>query len=208
MKRRTYSRTDAEELNVFPAFTDLMTNAFMILSLFLLMALLQAQFLNQKLQAAAPIIIDEQSGNFKFKSGSAELNTDSKKYIAQEIIPSIKQSAKTHDVDFIQVIGHTDGQEIGSIGNLDKMLEKVANRDASVTSLKAGSNADLGLMRALAVIQEIKNTNQFKNIEFRAYSAAQLYLPSGELASLDRKNNEDRRRIEIRFIPPGKQQKY
>lgn len=207
MRKKTYFRTEAEELNVFPAFTDLMTNAFMILSLFLLMALLQAQYLNRKLQAAAPIIIDEQSGNFKFKSGSAELNTDLKNYIAQKIIPSIERISKTHDIEFIQVIGHTDGQEIGSVGNLDKMLEKVANRQASVTTLKAGSNTDLGLIRALAVIQEIQKDNQLKNIEFRAYSAAQLYLPSGKLASLDRKNNEDRRRIEIRFIPPGTPEK-
>lgn len=207
MKRRTYSRNESEELNVFPAFTDLMTNAFMILSLFLLMALLQAQYLNRKLQAAAPIIIDEQSGNFKFKSGSAELNNDLKNYISQIIIPNIESITKIHDIEFIQVIGHTDGQGIDSVGNLDKMLEKVANREASVTTLKAGSNADLGLMRALAVIQEIKKVEQLKKIEFRAYSAAQLYLPSGKLASLDRNNNEDRRRIEIRFIPPGKQQK-
>lgn len=207
MKRRTYYRNESEELNVFPAFTDLMTNAFMILSLFLLMALLQAQYLNRKLQAAAPIIIDEQSGNFKFKSGSAELNSDLKNYISQVIIPNIESITKTHDIEFIQVIGHTDGQGIDSVGNLDKMLEKVANREVSVTTLKAGSNADLGLMRALAVIQEIKKVEQLKKIEFRAFSAAQLYLPSGELASLDRKNNEDRRRIEIRFIPPGKQQK-
>jgi outer membrane protein OmpA-like peptidoglycan-associated protein len=206
MRKRTYSRNDSEDLNVFPAFTDLMTNAFMILSLFLLMALLQAQYLNRKLQAAAPIIIKEESGNFKFKSGSAELNSDLRNYINQEIIPNIESITKTHDIEFIQVIGHTDGQEIGSIGNLDKMLEKVATGEVSVTKLKAGSNADLGLMRALAVIQEIRKADQLKNIEFRAYSAAQLYLPSGQLASFSRKNDADRRRIEIRFIPPGKQQ--
>ena len=58
-------------------------------------------------------------------------------------------------------------------------------------------------MRALAVVQELQNTG-LQNIEFRAYSAAQLYLPSGKLAPLDRQPDQTRRRIEIRFIPPGR----
>ena len=59
-------------------------------------------------------------------------------------------------------------------------------------------------MRALAVVQELQEEEQFKNIKFRAYSAAQLYLPSGELAPANRQADENRRRIEIRFIPPGR----
>ena len=55
-------------------------------------------------------------------------------------------------------------------------------------------------MRALAVVQELQKTG-LQNIEFRAYSAAQLYLPSGNLAPVNRKPDETRRRIEIRFIP-------
>lgn len=40
-----------------------------------------------------------------------------------------------------------------------------------MSKLSAGSNADLGLMRALAVVQELQNAG-LKNVEFRAYSAA------------------------------------
>ena len=40
-------------------------------------------------------------------------------------------------------------------------------------------------MRALAVVQELQNTG-LKDVEFRAYSAAQLYLPSGKLAPVNR----------------------
>ena len=57
-------------------------------------------------------------------------------------------------------------------------------------------------MRALAVVQELQNTG-LQNVELRAYSAAQLYLPSGNLSPVDRQPDETRRRIEIRFIPPG-----
>ena len=67
----------------------------MILCLLLLLVLLQSQKLNQdlkkankRLQSASPIVIDESSENFKFKSGSAELNPQLKKpYIQQNCNP-------------------------------------------------------------------------------------------------------------------------
>lgn len=206
MRTRSNRRntTENQELDVFPSFTDLMSNAFMIMSFLLLLALFQSLELNRRLQSATPIIIDEKSGNFKFKSGSAELTSDFQKYINREIIPQIEKIIIDREIDFIQVIGHTDGQVLGLTGNLDQNLEKVAKNQIKVTQLNPGSNADLALMRALAVVQELQKKGEFKNIKFRAYSAAQLYLPSGELAPLNRQADETRRRIEIRFIPPGK----
>ncbi len=213
MKRRTRSSKDSNSLDVYPAFTDLMSNAFMILSLFLLLALLESQRLNrnlqeanQRLQSASPIIIDEKSGQFTFVSNSAELTPELQKYITNQIIPTIQETIKKHEIDFVQIIGHTDGQEINSTGNLDKILEEVAKHQKAVKILKPGSNTDLGLMRALAVIQKIEETGQLKNVQFKAYSAGQLYLASGELSPINRNADANRRRIEIRFIPPGKKQ--
>jgi hypothetical protein len=54
----------------------------------------------------------------------------------------------------------------------------------------------------VANYENLQNSG-LQNVEFRAYSAAQLYLPSGNLAPINRKPDETRRRIEIRFIPPG-----
>lgn len=213
MSRRTYYRNEDKSVDVYPAFTDLMSNAFMILSLFLLLALFQSYNLiskleeaNRKLQTATPIVIDEKSGKFKFQSGSAELNPALKTYIRQRIIPAIETITKDREIDFIQVIGHTDGQGIQQTSNLDKNIESVASRKQSVKMLVPGSNTDLGLMRALAVVQEIENTGKLKNVKFRAFSAGQLYLPSGKLAAVNRDADASRRRIEIRFIPPGKKQ--
>jgi len=213
MSRRTYYRDEDKSVDVYPAFTDLMSNAFMILSLFLLLALFQSYNLiskleeaNRKLQTATPIVIDEKSGKFKFQSGSAELNPALKTYIRQRIIPAIETITKDREIDFIQVIGHTDGQEIQKTSNLDKNIESVASRKQSVKMLVPGSNTDLGLMRALAVVQEIESTGKLKNVKFRAFSAGQLYLPSGKLAAVNRDADASRRRIEIRFIPPGKKQ--
>ncbi|AKV65860.1 MULTISPECIES: OmpA family protein [Microcystis] len=213
MSRRTYYRDEDKSVDVYPAFTDLMSNAFMILSLFLLLALFQSYNLiskleeaNRKLQTATPIVIDEKSGKFKFQSGSAQLNPALKTYIRQRIIPAIETITKDREIDFIQVIGHTDGQGIQKTSNLDKNIESVASRKQSVKMLVPGSNTDLGLMRALAVVQEIENTGKLKNVKFRAFSAGQLYLPSGKLAAVNRDADASRRRIEIRFIPPGKKQ--
>lgn len=213
MSRRTYYRDEDKSVDVYPAFTDLMSNAFMILSLFLLLALFQSYNLiskleeaNRKLQTATPIVIDEKSGKFKFQSGSAELNPALKTHIRQRIIPAIETITKDREIDFIQVIGHTDGQGIKKTSNLDKNIESVASRKQSVKMLVPGSNTDLGLMRALAVVQEIENTGKLKNVKFRAFSAGQLYLPSGKLAAVNRDADASRRRIEIRFIPPGKKQ--
>ena len=206
-RRSLYTKPN---LNIYQSFTDLMSNAFMILSLFFLIALFASldlnrrlKIANERLQTATPIIIDEKSDKFKFQSGSAELTEELRDYISKEVGPNIKDIVEKRDIDFIQVIGHTDGQGIYNRSNLDQTLEKVANGDEAVKNLQAGSNADLGLMRALSVVQELKKTGMLNNVEFRAYSAAQLYLPSGELAPVNRDADASRRRIEIRFIPPG-----
>ena len=82
-------------------------------------------------------------------------------------------------------------------------LEKVANGDQDIGSLKPGSNADLGLMRALSVIKVLQKNPQLTGLEFRAYSAAQLTLPEGNFAPINRESDPNRRRIEIRFTRLG-----
>jgi len=210
MPRRFRETNDSEFLDVFPAFTDLMSNAFMILSLFLLLALIEAYRLNhnlskanERLQSATPILIDEKSGEFSFTSNSARLSPDLKRYLNEKKIPEIQDVLQTHDIDFIQVIGYTDSQEINRTGNLDRKLDRVTFNEEKVDVLIPGSNTDLGLMRALAIIQEIERSGKIKGTKFQAYSAAQIYDENGNLIKFDRKDNPRLRRIEIRFIPPG-----
>lgn len=132
-------------------------------------------------------------------------------YIRDQLTAQIDNVIQNQSIDFVQIIGHTDGQVLGikyTTGNLDQNLEKVSNNQLSVGELKPNSNTDLALMRALAVVQELQKQKQFKNVKFRAYSGAQLYIPSGEFAPINRKADETRRRIEIRFIPPGQKTEY
>jgi outer membrane protein OmpA-like peptidoglycan-associated protein len=202
MSRRIDRDHQDEDLNIFQAFTDLMSNAFMIISFLLLISLLQSISIAKKLESASPIIIDEKSGNFKFPSGSAELTPDLQKYIQAAILPEIKKATEKGNIDFIQIIGHTDSQGISNFSNLDGKLTSAATGNEKINALKAGSNSDLGLMRAVAVVQFL-NTKKLEKVKFRAYSAGQLYLPSGELAKSDIGADDTRRRIEIRFIPYG-----
>jgi outer membrane protein OmpA-like peptidoglycan-associated protein len=203
MSRQIDRHNHEEDLNIFQAFTDLMSNAFMVISFLLLVNVVQALSISQKLKSASPIIIDEKSGNFKFPSGSAELTPDLKKYIQTSIATEIEKAIKKDNIDFIQVIGHTDSQGISDISNLDGKLNSAAIGKGKITDLKAGSNADLGLMRAVAVVQFLQQTKKLDEVKFRAYSAAQLYLPSGKLASHNVIAEDTRRRIEIRFVPRG-----
>lgn len=166
MRTRSNRRntTENKELDVFPSFTDLMSNAFMIMSFLLLLALFQSLELNRRLQSATPIIIDEKSGKFQFESGKAQLKPELKKYVNEVIVPQIKKIIQERNIDFIQVIGHTDGQVLGLTGNLDHNLEKVARNQLKVNQLNAGSNADLALMRALAVVQELQKKKNLKTL--------------------------------------------
>ncbi|MDJ0573543.1 MAG: flagellar motor protein [Xenococcaceae cyanobacterium MO_234.B1] len=282
MKRTLrYRDNNTESLNVWPSFTDLMANAFMIISLFLLLALFKSLFLkytaeeteldltdserqvrilkrklavingklgesidtvrrlekssselqnllqrsnskvkilnsqvnvleleNQQLKSAPPVVVIQDSGEYRFASGSASLPNGLKNYISNDLVERIEEISQQRNLYVVEIIGHTDGQVIfNRTSNLDKNLEAVAQGNKSITTLIPGSNTDLGLMRALEVVKQLQLAQQkgrLQGVQFRAYSAAQLQLPSGNFASAERKSDAKRRRIEIRFSPLGK----
>jgi hypothetical protein len=277
-KRKLRSYEATEDLNVWPSFTDLMANAFMIISLFLLLALFKSLFFKyaaeeseqnlsdterqvrllqreiatlenelgesttdvsqlnrasaelrqlllnsseqsrsrvdilqleiKRLKSAPPVVVIQDSGGFQFDSGSAILPNDLKNYITVDLVDRIERISQQRSLYVVEIIGHTDGQVNFSKGNLDQQLEEVAQGKIPVESLRAGSNADLGLMRALEVVKQLQTvqeqTGRLEGVEFRAYSAAQLQLPSGDFAAANRNPDANRRRIEIRFSPLGK----
>ncbi|MDY6805874.1 MAG: hypothetical protein SXA11_19005 [Cyanobacteriota bacterium] len=267
--RRSRGFEENEELNVWPAFTDLMSNAFMILSLFLLLAIIKAVFVETvsdanedraleleedvtsleellkrrttrvrelegtvtglrgrvstlqsnldnrsdkigELEAeverlkSPPVIVIRDSQERRFESGSAALSGGLESFIEEDLVGQIENFAKEYEGYVVEVIGHTDGQvNIGAASNLDLALERVANGSEPVSTLQGGSNADLGLMRALAVVKQLQENPRLKKLglKFRAYSAAQLYTPGGDYAGVNRNPEESRRRIEVRFTP-------
>ncbi len=247
--RKSRYISNHKEPQIWASYTDLMSNAFMILTLFLVLVLFKLLVLNknakmtdndrqkqiEQLQAkvnrlgeyeikvkqltteierlsdidkkAPPVLLIKDSGAYKFESGSAVLPTQLAEFINTNLVKQIEEITKKHDIYVVEIIGHTDGQPNGFSGsNLDQNLEKVTLGNASVSTLKAGSNADLGLIRALEVTRQLQNIQQkgrLKGLQFRAYSAAQLFLPSGKFAPQNRDSDSSRRRIEIRFSPLG-----
>jgi len=179
----------------------------------------EAKEMQRKLKSAPVILIkdsdtDSKGRSLRFETGKANLPEGLKLFIENDLVTKLEKAAKEYpEYQFIDVIGHTDGQETiaqGNPSNLDTNLEGVAtNKDSNINTLQPGSNTDLGLIRALAVVkklQEIQVKNDgLKGLKFRAYSAGQLLLSSGEYAPSDRTSNPARRRIEIRFSPTPKQ---
>ncbi|VEP15652.1 Flagellar motor protein [Hyella patelloides LEGE 07179] len=280
-KRIKYQEVAEENLNVWPSFTDLMANAFMIISLFLLLALFKSLFLKytadetqlnlstseqqiillqreiallereaksknetinrlkensgnlsrlsselqtllersnsrlnivesevERLKSAPPIVVIQDSGEYQFASGSATLPQELKNYISIDLVERIEQISRQRNLYVVEIIGHTDGQvNFNGASNLDRQLESVAQGKQPISSLTPGSNADLGLMRALEVVKQLQLAQQqgrLAGVQFRAYSAAQLQLPTGDFAGTNRDPDANRRRIEIRFSPLGK----
>ncbi len=277
-KRKLRSYEATESLNVWPSFTDLMANAFMIISLFLLLALFKSLFLKytadeteqnlsdterqvrllqrelatlenelgestsnvrklkkassdlrqlllksneqsrsrvdilqseiKRLKSAPPVVVIQDSGGYQFDSGSAKLPKELRTYITIDLVDRIERISQQRNLYVVEIIGHTDGQVNFGNGNLDQQLEEVAQGKQPVDSLKPGSNADLGLMRALEVVKQLQavqeQTGRLEGVQFHAYSAAQLQLPTGEFATPNRNPDANRRRIEIRFSPLGK----
>lgn len=212
MNRRSRHTDYNEDLNIWSAFTDLMSNAFMILLFLLLIVSVKytVSQISNKNTRTPPIIIIKDEGAYRFASGSAELPQPMYNYIWTKIVPEIERKTKEYNINTVEIIGHTDGQANGSaISNLDQNLENVANSDVPIQNLKAGSNADLGLMRSLALVRVLRyiqtKEHRLQGLKFRAYSAAQLILPSGEFAQPSIAHQEDatRRRIEIRFTRLG-----
>ena len=212
MARRSRYTEYNEDLNVWQAFTDLMSNAFMILVLFLFLTIIISQITKDPgSRDTPPIIIIKDQGDYRFASGSAEIPQKMSTYILKQIVPEIEKRTKQYGINVVEIIGHTDGQPNGKvISNLDVNLENVVSDNLPIGKLQAGSNADLGLMRALSVVKVLgdiqKKQGKLSGLSFRAYSAAQLILPKGKFAGIARKEDVTRRRIEIRFTRLGEVQ--
>lgn len=180
--------------------TDMLTNTLLILSLFIAVMTL-AKAMNPK----APSINLEDSSKYRFASGSFSLTADFKSALRNEAMPMIRQTIRCFGSDSIELVGHTDGTPAGGASNLDRLLSGGAG-PSTLQRLNAGSNADLGLLRALAVKTEIQSLlgKEGSGISYRALSAGSLIGTNGSIDPAGNKNDGSRRRIEIRFFRNSK----
>lgn len=171
------------------------------------------------------IISQKTNKVYVFEKGSAEISTafsgglkmkDVGEFenIKRQIL--LRNTKDRQAVDTLEIVGHTDGQSVGTSGNLDQRLPLfLARQERHLHGMVAGSNNDLGLMRALAIqvaweefvaSQSEPEKGQLQKIAVRSYSAGQTIPPEG-VALNDpirlKEENKAARRIEVRLTKLG-----
>jgi len=120
-------------------------------------------------------------------------------------VPLLDSLSRQYEADVVEVIGHTDAVPVNSQSTLDRTLLKAFEGSSGDTMrVSPGSNVDLGIMRALTItryLQSSKSAGRLSKISrFVPYSAGQVVLPDGSIASSeDSALDPARRRIEIRL---------
>ena len=162
-----------------------------------------------------PIISLPETSGYKFTSGTADLSEEFSALLAKTVFVDIRKVLDRGDVNTIEIIGHTDGQSVRrrERGNLDAQLGYVLSGQQPAEALRFDSNADLGLVRAVAVRRKIEawlsDQGLSGRIQVRCYSAANSVPLTNTLDKSNVFAGEEaaRRRIEIRFtqldrVPP------
>ena len=192
---RSRRRSQNSDTNYWIGYTDLLSTSLLILLITVAIAAL-ARASNEK----PPLVPLTERESFRFSTGSYVLSPDFKQALDRRL-PDIREIIKTYRIDSVEVIGHTDGQPSPGMSNLDLLMPK-ANRSSTLNGFLAGSNTDLGLLRALAVAHELRarlDPDGSEGLIIRPYSAGSLIEVDGRYAPADTKNRAERRRIELRF---------
>jgi outer membrane protein OmpA-like peptidoglycan-associated protein len=148
-----------------------------------------------------PPVIVIGSKEISFDRGSAELG-EFKSSLEQKQMPKILGVLREFrgKVDTLVIVGHTDSKPLQQNGNLDSVLQLVLDGAAQPESLKAGSNSDLGLMRAVAVrgvLKPLLDANGWAGLPIICLSAANGVPPEEPLGE---DGDAKRRRIEVMFL--------
>ena len=178
------------------AYTDLLSSTLMILTVAIVVSAL-AKLVNEK----PPIIRLNDAADYRFATGSYNINPKFRTQLISQQLPQIERVIRCYGIDTIEIIGHTDSRPNSGSGNLDSF----ANKKSTIASkgVMSGSNADLGLLRALSVESLLKKSlnSDYKHLDFRSYSASSFVSPDGVGNTEDKseKAQQAKRRIEVRF---------
>lgn len=147
-----------------------------------------------------PVIeLAETEARFRFSLGSVEISGEFNQALLHEVIPQILEARKKYGINMIQVIGHTD--EVPNArkpSTLDRdLLDIVHGYDVEALP---GSNVDLAMLRAVAVLRILRNDLRLYTMKIVPYSAGQVLLPGDTVSSgIGKRNDPSRRRIVIRL---------
>lgn len=186
------------------------TELFIFLAFFFFLALLAS---HQEQEAAGkvtpdlpPIITLAESDTwFRFPSGSAVITPEFEDSLRNSVVPRLNKNIDSCKCQIIEVIGHTDGQRVVPQKRRLSIDELFYDTSASVAldSLIPDDNPTLGLMRALAVRDVLKDEQLRGHLPIAVHilplSAGQMIMPDETFADRSVSHNDSRRRrIEIR----------
>lgn len=157
-----------------------------------------------------PIItLSEDRPDFRFESGQAVVLPGFERALLADIVPALEKLSLKYGCDAIQVIGHTDQSrhDQDKRSDLDARLIGAMIGQDTISTLSHASNVDLGMLRALAIVQILKReqaTGKLVGIRhFLPYSAGQLIRLDRSLTQSDeREPDSSRRRIELHLLNP------
>lgn len=214
MARRTSRKPKLEA--PWLAYTDLLSSTLLILSVVVVASVL-ARLPNEKPSAIQikkekppasrprndkpPVIRLSDAKDYRFASGSFEVNEAFRVKLISEELPKIIRDIKCYAIDTIEIIGHTDNSPNTGTSNIDN-FPKPTELERGLKSVYAGSNADLGLLRAFSVqlLLQDKIREKHPNLLFRSYSASSLINPEDSSNSdFNTNSDQEKRRIEIRL---------
>ncbi|UYN96084.1 MAG: hypothetical protein KIT25_03830 [Enhydrobacter sp.] len=150
-----------------------------------------------------PIIRLKEADGYYFVTGSAQPSPEFTRKVRESVVRQIIEYATQFQTDVIEVVGHTDQQEIrGLSSNLDVTAFDILLKGGPAANMAAADNAGLGFARAAAIVQILGQSDELKKrrMIILPLSAAQVVDTDGKLA--DGSNSGDvkeRRRIEIRL---------
>ena len=146
-----------------------------------------------------PIITLTEAQGYYFPSGSADLSSEFRELIARQIVPQIFDIGRRYDAQVIEVVGHTDEIPVRSTrSTIDRDMLGFLNQRSPEPVVS--DNVGLGMVRAAAVVRELRQDPRLEEFTILPLSAGQTTTVRHELSPglLPPREDQQRRRIEIR----------
>ncbi len=177
--------------------------------------------LKRKANLGVPVFyLSEEEKNFRFRTGSYDLDYYYRVALDEKIKEIDSIASLYPEYNAIEIIGHTDGQPIKKnnryYNNMDERTAYIVSEfhgggNYSYFKANAGSNVDLGILRAMSVATYIKKSSRedrfLQNIKYWfPYSAGAIMQGGGYVVTYSEakkgltKDDLSRRRIEIRLL--------
>lgn len=138
----------------------------------------------------------------RFAPGSFQVPTSDFTTLRRRV-EEIREAAAEYGINTIEVVGHTDGEPVGSnrTSNLDVRLGSAATiSQDSIRGASPADNVGLGMLRAIAVAEFLEDELRGEGFTILTLSAGQL-IDTSDRPRVSPFNVErvERRRVEIRL---------